>query len=247
MAALHISIKAEEIAQIVPGITVTNSLLATWIVMGVLTGVSYAATHDIRLIPGKLQLTFEIIVEALQDLFVGAMGPRALKFFPLLATLFLFILLMNWSGLIPGFGTIEVIKYVEGVKESVPLLRAGTADLNLTLALSLIAFFTIQAAGLKELGFGYVKKFINVSNPINMVVGILEIISELSKIISFSFRLFGNIFAGEVLLTVMGFLVPVFVPIPFYGIELFVGAIQAVVFPMLTSVFISNATMHEEH
>jgi F-type H+-transporting ATPase subunit a len=138
----------------------------------------------------------------------------------------------------------------EGTEHSefVPLLRAGTADLNMTLALGLISVASIQFFGLKYLKLGYLKKYINFSNPINFFVGILEIILELSKVVSFAFRLFGNIFAGEVLLGVITFLVPIIAPMPFYGLELFVGFIQALVFTMLSLVLFNMATIsHDEH
>ena len=125
-----------------------------------------------------------------------------------------------------------------------PLFRGPTADLNTTIALALISVFMIQFYGFKHLGLKYLKKFFNFSNPINAFIGILELISEFSRIISFAFRLFGNIFAGEVLLTVISFLIPFIAPLPFLGLEIFVGFIQALVFTMLSLVFISMATSH---
>ncbi|NCO12542.1 MAG: ATP synthase F0 subunit A [Candidatus Pacebacteria bacterium CG_4_10_14_3_um_filter_34_15] len=131
---------------------------------------------------------------------------------------------------------------------AVPIFRPGTADINTTISLALISIIVTQIFGVKYLKFGYFKKFINFSSPIMFFVGILELISEFAKIISFAFRLFGNIFAGEVLLVVMAFLFPVILPMPFYGLELFVGFIQALVFSMLTLVFFNMATIsHEEH
>lgn len=130
-----------------------------------------------------------------------------------------------------------------------PLFRSGSADLNMTIALALISVIVTQIVGFKALGIGYLKKFFNFKNPIAFFVGILELISEFAKIISFSFRLFGNMFAGEVLLAVMLMLVPYFAPIPFYGLEVFVAVVQAFVFAMLTLVFIKLAMMphREEH
>src|SRR5262249_28496262 len=144
---------------------------------------------------------------------------------PFIATFFLFILLNNWCGLIPGVGTIGFFEHEakEGAAVFVPYFRAGTADLNTTLALGLISVICIQAFGVMYQKLGYFSKFINFSSPIGFIVGILEIVSEISRVISFAFRLFGNIFAGEVLLAVIGFLVPVIGPMPFYGLELFVG------------------------
>jgi F-type H+-transporting ATPase subunit a len=136
--------------------------------------------------------------------------------------------------------------HAEGVY--VPYLRAGTADLNTTLALSLFTMGMVQFIGVKYLGLAYFKKFFNFKDPISFFVSILEIVSEVAKIVSFSFRLFGNIFAGEVLLIVIGALVPIIVPMPFYGLEIFVGFIQALVFSLLSVVFFNVATVsHDEH
>lgn len=130
----------------------------------------------------------------------------------------------------------------------VPIFRPGTADLNTTLALALLTVFLIQFYGVKHLGLSYFKKYINFSSPIMFFVGILELVSEVSKIISFAFRLFGNIFAGEVLLVVISFLLPLVAPLPFYGLEVFVGFIQALVFAMLSLVLYNLATHgHDEH
>jgi F-type H+-transporting ATPase subunit a len=131
---------------------------------------------------------------------------------------------------------------------AVPIFRPGTADINTTLAFAIISLVLTQIFGVKYLKLGYFKKFINFSSPIMFFVGILELISEFAKIVSFAFRLFGNIFAGEVLLVVMAFLFPLILPMPFYGLEIFVGFIQALVFSMLTLVFFNMATVsHEEH
>jgi F-type H+-transporting ATPase subunit a len=149
--------------------------------------------------------------------------------------------------LFPGFGTIGLEKIEEGHRAFIPLFRAGTADLNTTMAFALLSVLIIQLAGLKMLGLSYLKKFFIFNNPIMFFVGLLELMGEFTKIISFSFRLFGNIFAGEVLLTVIAFLMPIIAPIPFLGLELFVGFIQSVVFSMLTCVFLSVATTRSEH
>ncbi len=130
----------------------------------------------------------------------------------------------------------------------VPFFRAGTADLNTTIALAIVSVFMTQVFGFQFLKFSYFKKYINFSSPINFFVGLLETVLEFAKIMSFAFRLFGNIFAGEVLLTVITFLVPVIVPMPFYGLEIVVGVIQALVFSMLSVVFFNMATLsHDEH
>lgn len=125
----------------------------------------------------------------------------------------------------------------------VPYFRAGTADLNMTIALGVLTQIMAQYYGFSYLGLGYLKKFINFSNPVNFFVGLLELLGEFTKIISFAFRLFGNVFAGEVLIAVMMYLTKVVVPMPFYALELFVGAIQGLVFAMLSLVFYNMATI----
>lgn len=138
-------------------------------------------------------------------------------------------------------------EHVEGEHKGVALFRGAHADVNMTLALALISVGATQYFGLAFAHFGYIKKFFNFSSPINMFIGLLELLGEFSKILSFSFRLFGNIFAGEVLIAVITFLIPVVVPMPFIGFELFVGALQAYVFAMLSTVFFTMAADHHDH
>ncbi len=242
MPAIRISIIAEKLFTLWGWLPVTNSLLTTWVVMAILTVLSVAATRKLSVVPGNLQSAAEVIVDGIHSLFASVLHEKVGTFFPLLASLFLFIITMNWIELLPGVGTIGLRS-----REFIPLFRAGTADLNTTLALAAIAVVTIQYFGLKSLGFGYLSRFINFKNPIYFFVGLLELMGELTKIISFAFRLFGNIFAGEVLLTVMAFLMPVLVPVPFLGLELFVGFIQALVFSMLTAAFLAQATAPAGH
>lgn len=241
---LHISLAAEKIGQI-GGLAVTNSLLATWVVMGLLFVFSVLSTRKLTLIPSNLQITAEIIVGGLYDFFSTVVGERIKLFFPLIATFFLFIIMLNWFGLLPGVGTIGFFRG----EEFVPILRAGTADLNMTIALAIVSIVAIQYYGFKTLGVHYSSRFLNFKDPIYFFLGLLEILSQLSSILSFAFRLFGNIFAGEVLLAVMAFLMPFIVPLPFLAMELFVGLIQALVFSMLTAVFLVIAVTHgeEEH
>ncbi|MCL4360062.1 F0F1 ATP synthase subunit A [Patescibacteria group bacterium] len=247
MPSLNISLVAETVFHLGPGFAVTNSLLTTWLVMTFLVVVSFAVTRNLALVPGRVQSVAEIAVEGLYSLFEAVLHEQAGRYFSLLATFFVFIAMMNWTEILPGIGTIGVTLVEEGKKVFVPLFRPGTADLNTTLALAVIAFLVIQSAGLAVLRGSYIKKFLNFANPISFYVGILEIISELSRVVSFAFRLFGNIFAGDVLLTVIAFLMPLFGPLPFLGLELFVGFIQALVFSMLTAVFLSVAITHSDH
>lgn len=272
----HISLAAEKIGSIW-GLPVTNSILMTWLVMGFLTVFAYLATRNLQDIPGTLQSIAEIVIDGLYSLFTSVVGSHFIgRFFPLIATIFLFVVVNNWAGLLPGVGSIgfrevEAAQLETGATEAksaiqaqdtavavktteethtkfVPLFRGATADLNTTLAIAIIAVVSIQFFGLQSLGIGYLSKFFNFKDPIMFGVGLLEIISEFSRIISFAFRLFGNIFAGEVLLTVIAFLMPLIAPLPFLGLELFVGFIQALVFSMLTAVFLNMATIsHEEH
>lgn len=238
---LHISLAAETIAHIGP-LPITNSLLMTWVVMAILLVAAIASTSKLSLIPNNLQSIMEIVLEGLYSFFSSVVGRHVKMIFPLVASLFLFIIISNWSGLLPGVGTIG---FTEPTK-FVPLLRGPTADLNMTIALAVIAVIAIQYFGFRTLGMKYGHRFINIKNPILGFVGFFEIISDLSKVISFAFRLFGNIFAGEVLLAVMAFLMPFIAPMPFLMLELFIGFIQALVFSTLTSVFINVALAHDE-
>ncbi len=247
MPPIHISLTAEKLFNLAGFFWVTNSLLTSWVAMVLLLLFSLAATRKISLVPGNLQQIAEIVVEGIYNLFSSILHSQIATFFPLIGTYFLYIIVLNWLGLLPGVGSIGFFEMKEGHKEFIPLFRAGTADLNTTLGLAIIAMLVIQVSGFKTLGFSYLSKFFNFGSPINVFVGILELVSEFSKIISFAFRLFGNIFAGEVLLTVIAFLMPVLAPLPFMGLELFVGFIQALVFSMLTAVFLSLATVKTEH
>lgn len=240
----HISLVAE-ILWTVGTIPISNALLTTWIAMGVLVILSLIVRTQLRLIPSRLGTIAEIVVGGLYDFFQSILGKHAVAVFPLVGSLFFFIITLNWLGLLPGVGTVGFFRFHEGA-EFTPLFRAGTADLNTTLALALVTVAVIQFYGFRKLGTHYSSRFINLTNPINFFVGLLELVSELSKVISFGFRLFGNIFAGEVLLTVVAFLMPFIVPLPFLFLELFVGFIQALVFSMLTAVFLNVAVSHGE-
>ncbi len=243
----HISIKAEPLFSLY-GFSITNSLLTSWIVVVLLIILAYLYSRKNRFV---YQL-FSFLLRMLYGLFTPIFGEHTEVFFPLVTTYFIYIFLANWFGLLPGVGSVgfEVAHKVgeEVEKGFVPIFRGSTADLNTTLALSILAIILVQYYGIKYLGIKkYLAKFINLTNPIKAFVGLLEIISEISKMLSFSFRLFGNIFAGEVLLTVVAFLVPVLASFPFLLFEFFVGFIQALVFSMLLSIFLSVAVSNTEH
>lgn len=241
----EISIKAEPLFHL-GSFVVTNSILLSWVVFLIIVLIAIYLRDRISLIPGKLQSVFELLAEYLLKLMDNLIGDRrkSEQYLPLVMTIFIFVLLSNWLGLFPGVGTIVLH---EGAK-SVPIFRAPTADLNFTVVLAMIAVIAVNFFGIVAVGWKrHASKFFNFKSPILSFVGILELVSEFVKIISFSFRLFGNIFAGEVLLTIVGFLAPYFIPLPFLFLEVFVGFIQAFIFTMLTIVFVAMSVSHEEH
>jgi F-type H+-transporting ATPase subunit a len=245
---LQISLKAEEIFHI-GSWPVTNAVLLSTIVLVVLAVSAYILRGRLSLVPGAVQNVVEVIFEGTLGFMDSVLGERRIseKYLPLVLTIFLFVLFSNWFGLVPGVSSIVVHQGAENV----PLLRSPASDLNFTMALALIAVTLINILGAAVVG---VKRrlsvFLDFKGPIDFFVGILELVSEFAKIISFSFRLFGNVFAGEVLLAIMALLVPYLVPAPFMFLEIFVGFIQAFIFGMLTLVFVAMAiTPHagEEH
>jgi F-type H+-transporting ATPase subunit a len=238
---IHVVLKAEELGNVL-GFPITNSLVMTWLVMAILVVCSVLLRRKLARIPGLVQTAVEWLFEGAMNYIAETLESEKLakKFFPLLATIFLFVLFANELEFFPGVGSIG---FLHG-HELIPFLHAPAADLNFTLALAFIAFFTIEITGIAALGvFKYTSKYVNLSSPIGFAVGIIEFISNLGRLISFSFRLFGNIFAGEVLILVIGTFVPYFLPVPFMGFEMFIGFIQALVFAMLTLFFIKLAIM----
>lgn len=250
---MEISIAAEQLFSL--GLfPVTNSLLVGAIVTVFLAVVSTRLVRAWQPVPGRAQGIIETAVEGLLNLTesVTQDAKQARQFFPLIATIFFFVLFSNWAGLLPGVGTVGLLHGEGGHATIIPFLRSTSADLNFTLGLSLIAVISVQLAGIAALGFfKYGQKFLvspfHKPYGIGTLVGVLELVSEIGKTISFTFRLFGNVFAGEVLLTVMLHLVPFLLPLPFLFLEIFVGFIQAVVFAMLTLVFLKTATLSSEH
>jgi F-type H+-transporting ATPase subunit a len=243
---MAISLRAEEIFHI-GSFPVTNSVLLAFVALIVLTVFAVILRRGLKMVPGGVQNIAEIVIDGALGLMDSVLGDRrkSEKYLPIVLTVFLFVICSNWLGLLPGVGSLTV----RSAGGTVPLFRSPAADLNFTLALALIAVTFANALGVAAIGLGgRLKVFFNFKNPIAFFVGILELISEFAKIISFSFRLFGNVFAGEVLLTIIGFLLPYVAPLPFMFLEIFVGFIQAFIFGMLTLVFISMAVSeHEEH
>ncbi len=248
-----ISIQAEQIFTI-GAASITNSMLTGLLVSVFLMWFLTYVVSKKKEVPGRVQGLVESVFDFTSSTINSVMknAEHTRKALPLVMTIFFFVLFSNWAGLIPGVGSVGVEGVHNGHHTIIPFFRSTSADLNFTIALSLIVFFTIQFVGIVALGMrGYAKKFFvsPFHKPyfIGTVVGILELISEIAKILSFSFRLFGNIFAGEVLLMVMISLVPYFVPLPFYVLEVFVGLVQAAVFAILTTVFMKMAMTEAEH
>lgn len=289
------------------GFPITNTLIATLLADIIIVVLAILATRKMKDLPGGLQNLVEWVLEIFYNLNEDIAGKGyAKKFFPIFMTYLIFLMIANWSGLIPGFDSVGKIEPIEvayleaGVttgyeKGSIlgiptltgdsitltpeqiaeieaaaahegedghhdskydayvilPFFRPASTDLNLPLALALISVVWTQIVGIQVLGLGYFRKYIvppmTGMKPIDAFVGILEFISEIAKIISFTFRLFGNMFAGMVLLFVMTFLIPFLVPLPFYGLELFVGFMQAFVFGILTLIFMAMSVVSHDH
>lgn len=231
-------------------IPVTNTLITAVTVSILLVVFAFFAGRALRLTPSGFQTALELLVTYPYDFVRETLENDRLaeKVYPLIMTIFLFVLSVNWFGLLPFVASVGITEEVHGVSELIPFFYPGATDLNMTLALALVAFFAIEIAGITTLGaIKYGKKFLNFSSPLAFMVGAIEFISELVRLISFSFRLFGNIFAGKVLVLVIMLFVPLILPVPFLAFETFVGFIQAAIFAMLTLFFTKIAIeLHEE-
>lgn len=264
----EITLFAEPVAYF-KNFTITNSVVTSWITVLIIILLSVALRAKLKKVPGKLQNIFEIVVDGALSLCDQVTNNRAmsLKVFPLAISVFFFVLINNWLGILPlgGFGLIETGG--EHGAAFIPLIRGGTADVNTTIALAVVAvvganLFGIFSIGiwktfnkyvnLKALGGVFTKikhdKTVIIVAPITFFVGLLEIIGEFAKIASLSFRLFGNVFAGEVLLASMAALIAYIVPVPFLFLEILVGVIQALIFSILLVVYFTIAAIdHDEH
>ncbi len=242
---------------------ITNSMLVTWIVALALIGFAQYATRDIKRIPEGAQNFWEFLVESLYKFLENIIGHALVKkTFWFFATIFIFILFCNWFGLIPGVGTVGWnVKFADGSKEFLPWFRGANADLNMTFAMSIIFFACWIIWAFQANGVGGVFMHIfgakgNTTGALKMLmvvvfflVGILEVVSILFRPISLSFRLYGNVYAGESMLEAMANIVPSLswlIPIPFYFLEIMVGLVQALVFMLLTAVFTLLITQHDE-
>ncbi len=239
---------------------ITNSLLASWIAVFLIVILAIIVRVKQNKIPSKFQSFMETIVEGALNMMDLVTNDRrkSEKVFPIVFSIFIFILINNWLGLLPGLGSITY--------NGVPLLRGGTADLNTTLALAIFAVISANIFGIVVIGvWSYFNKFINLRalaeiprkvskeptillvNPISFFVGLVEIISEIAKIASLSFRLFGNVFAGEVLIASISALIAYGVPLPFMFLEIIVGIVQALIFAVLTLVYYTISSTEHEH
>ena len=248
---IHANILAEQL-YVWMGIPITNTMLMSWITVSLLVIVAFFVRSRLSVIPSKLQLLFEMVVENALEFMTETLGDKkiALQYFPLIVTLFLFILIGNMLEFIPGVGSIGYIVHGEGEHGStlIPLLRGMNTDLNVTLALAIIVFLVIEISGIMMVGFfRYFSRFFYFHSVVGFFVGIIEFVSEFIRLISFSFRLFGNIFAGTVLISVIIYFVPYVVPVPFMLFEIFVGFMQAAIFSLLTLFFLKLAITDMEH
>ena len=248
---------------------VTNSLLTSWLAVLVIFLFALFIRLKMKKVPGKLQHVFEVIMNGALGLVDQVTNDRKIskRIFPLVFSLFLFILVNNWLGLLPILGSVGLIVKEGATSAFVPFLRSGTADINTTLALSIMIVIGSNVFGILAIGLWKTfNKYVNLKGlgeiftkvrkdptvlivaPINFFVGLLELLGEFAKIASLSFRLFGNVFAGEVLLASMGAIFAFIVPGPFLFLEVFVGLIQALIFALLGTVYFTIASQdHSEH
>ena len=253
-------------------IYITNTLITSWLSIIVLIGIFYFATRNMKLVPKGLQNTAEWIIETLLDFVEGVAGKEnGRRFFPIVATIFLYVLFNAWLSLLPVFNFIGIYQQqANGTTTYVALLRAANTDINVPLMLALVSFCSVEYWGITSLGLRYyLGKFFKFGQllqglgqlvrgkvksavgtilfgAIDAFVGALELLSEFVRIVSFTFRLFGNMMGGEVLLLTIPFLIPWVLTSIFYGLETFLGLIQAVIFGVLTLVFATIAVSKPE-
>jgi F-type H+-transporting ATPase subunit a len=226
----------------ISGLNVTNTLLASLLVDLVLILLVVLVRRRLSISPGKLQAAAEAIVEYLQTTTERVAGGRTPLIFPWVAIFFIYIVMSNLLGLLPGFGTVGFYRSTGFV----PLLHVSTADLNVTLALAIVSVVATNVIAIRTVGLGtYLRRFFAL-NPLLLFVGLLELLQEFTKFITFSFRLYGNISAGEAVLGTMSSILAFIVPIPFLAFELLVAVIQALVFALLTMAFMTMLTEHAD-
>ncbi|HWO07035.1 MAG TPA: F0F1 ATP synthase subunit A [Candidatus Paceibacterota bacterium] len=239
---IHVALAAQRLGDFF-GIPITNTVVTTWLLVAIMVTLAVVFRNKIALIPGKFQTLLELVFEFVYDYVAETLGSRemARRFFPLLMTIFLFVLVLNWFEFLPG---VESIKY-----HGEPLFRGVNTDLTTPLMLAIVSFLVIEITGIATMGFiTYGKKFfVNpFKNPIGFAVGLIELIGEFVRLISLSFRLFGNILAGSIIIAVAVFFAPYGVPALLSLFEVFIGFLQAAIFALLTLFFIKLA-IEEPH
>ncbi len=264
--AHEITLFAEPITHI-GSFSVSNALITSWASVLIIIVISLVLRSRLKEIPSGIQNFFELFIEGALSICDQVTNDRKVseKVFPIAVTVFIFILINNWLGLLPlgGFG--EVVNGEHGLT-FVPFLRGGTADINTTIALAVMAVIGANLFGVFSIGIWKVfNKYVNIKvlgsipnrikkdvtvlivAPITFFIGLIEIIGEVAKVASLAFRLFGNVFAGEVLLASMAALIAYLVPIPFIFLEVLVGVIQALIFSMLLVVYFTISASEHGH
>lgn len=245
-----VSLPPEPVFQI-GSFAITNSVITGWLTIIVLVVLAYFATRHLKIIPGRFQAAIEFVTDYIYTFCREVAGEKnGRRFFPWVMTIFIFVITNAILALLPFWGSLTIVNS-EGV--AVPLLRGANTDANLPLALALISFVMVGYFGIKEHKLSFIGQYIRLGalrhgpkGIIDVFVGILELLSVFIRILSFTFRLFGNMTAGEILILMIMFLVPWIAAIPFYGLELLVGYIQALIFAGLTLVFLTLAVAHHE-
>lgn len=225
----------------VAGFPITNAIWVSWVVTLILVLSAWWVKNHLTEVPKGMQHFWEILLEGGYDFVLGVVGTesRAKKVFPFIATIFLFIFLSNMLSFVPGLGAITF--------NGSPIYRTATSDYNIVFALTIMSIIVVQFVTIITGGMiGYIKKFLNFNGPIDFFMGLMDIVGEGAKVISLSFRLFGNIFAGEVLAGVVYFLLPYIVPLPFAFLSLLGSVIQAAVFSILVLIFINMGIVERD-
>lgn len=246
---------------------ITNALFTSWIAVIIIIILSIAVRSRVREIPRGIQNFFEVLVDGALGLMDQVTASRKIseKAFPIVFSIFMFILINNWLGIMP-FGWLGIIHQGDHGASFIPFLRGGTADVNTTLALAAVSVIGANLFGIFAIGaWKMLNKYVNLKvlgsvftkvrkdpvilmvAPITFAVGLLEIIGEFAKVASLSLRLFGNVFAGEVLLVAIAGMIAYIAPIPFLFLEVFVGVIQAFIFGILTTVYFTIAAQDHDH
>lgn len=242
-----LELAAEELTHIGP-FPITNAVVNTILVDIILIALAWYIYKNAKLVPTKFQSVIEMIVEGFYNLTSSVAKENAKKIFPYVMTFFLFILVANWSGLLPVISALEVPIHGDHGEHHAHLFRSASTDLNVTIALAIVSLVATHTMSIQTLGLkSYLSRFFSL-NPLAAYTGLLELISEFTKVISFSFRLFGNIFVGEVMLMSLGAAFAFLLPIPIIMYEMFVGVVQAAIFGLLTMAFMGIfTTPHGEH